>query len=192
MLLSFLKFLVYVFCRVVFFVKLVDVENLPKEGPVILAVNHTSLWDPPVLIASVPRHMRVMAKKELFDHKMLKPILKLADAFPVSRGENDIGAIKTALQTLKDNDVFTIFPSGKRVLANESSEAKAGVALIAARSGAPVIPVAMRGGYRLFHQVKIYFGQPVTLTVKDGKRPSGDDLKAFADEIMAKIESLGV
>ena len=186
--LSFLKFLVHIFCQVVFFVKLIGKENLPSEGPVILAVNHTSLWDPPVLIASVPRHMRVMAKKELFDHKMLSPILKIADAFPVSRGSNDIGAIKTALQTLKEGDMFTIFPSGKRVLANESSEAKAGVALIAARSGAPVIPVAMRGGYK----VKIYFGQPVTMKPANGKKPTGDELKAFADEIMEKIESLGV
>lgn len=192
MLLSFLKFLVHIFCEVVFFVKLVGKENLPKEGPVILAVNHTSLWDPPVLIASVPRHMRVMAKKELFDHKMLKPILNLADAFPVTRGANDIGAIKTALQTLKNGDVFAIFPSGRRVLANESSEAKAGVALIAARSGAPVIPVAMRGGYRLFRQVKIYFGEPVSIHPKDGKRPTGEELQAFADEIMKRIDSLGV
>ena len=190
--LSFLKFLVHIFCQVVFFVKLIGKENLPSEGPVILAVNHTSLWDPPVLIASVPRHMRVMAKKELFDHKMLSPILKIADAFPVSRGSNDIGAIKTALQTLKEGDMFTIFPSGKRVLANESSEAKAGVALIAARSGAPVIPVALRGGYKPFHQVKIYFGQPVTMKPVNGKKPTGDELKAFADEIMEKIESLGV
>ena len=88
--------------------------------------------------------------------------------------------------------MFTIFPSGKRVLANESSEAKAGVALIAARSGAPVIPVAMRGGYKPFHQVKIYFGQPVTMKPVNGKKPTGDELKAFADEIMEKIESLGV
>lgn len=190
--LSFLKFLVHIFCKVVFFVKLIGTENLPKEGAVILAVNHTSLWDPPVLISSVPRHMRVMAKKELFDHKMLKPILKLADAFPVARGSNDIGAIKTALQTLKNGDVFTIFPSGRRVLANESSEAKAGVALIAARSGAPVIPVAMRGGYRLFRPVKIYFGQPVTIQSANGKKPTGDELKAFADDIMEKIEALGV
>ena len=179
--LSFLKFLVHIFCQVVFFVKLIGKENLPSEGPVILAVNHTSLWDPPVLIASVPRHMRVMAKKELFDHKMLSPILKIADAFPVSRGSNDIGAIKTALQTLKEGDMFTIFPSGKRVLANESSEAKAGVALM-----------AMRGGYKPFHQVKIYFGQPVTMKPVNGKKPTGDELKAFADEIMEKIESLGV
>lgn len=192
MLLSFLKFLVRIFCKVVFFVKLIGKENLPKEGPVILAVNHTSLWDPPVLIASVPRYMRVMAKKELFDHKMLSPILKLAGAFPVSRGSSDIGAIKTALHTLKNGDVFAIFPSGKRVLANEASEAKAGVALIAARSGVPVIPVAMRGGYRLFRQVKIYFGKPIAIHPADGKKAAGDELKAFADEIMEKIEALGV
>lgn len=184
--------MVHIFCRAVFFVKLINVENLPEEGPVILAVNHTSLWDPPVLISSVPRYMRVMAKKELFGHKLLKPILEMAGAFPVTRGSNDITAIKTALKTLKDGDVFTIFPSGKRVMGDESSEAKAGVALIAARSGAPVIPVAMRGGYKAFHKVKIYFGEPMTIDTVDGKKPTGDELKAYADEIMKKIEALGV
>ena len=168
-------------------------ENIP-EGGCVVCPNHVQLSDPPFAAVALggKTPIRLMAKKELFDHKMLSPILKIADAFPVSRGSNDIGAIKTALQTLKDGDMFTIFPSGKRVLANESSEAKAGVALIAARSGAPVIPVAMRGGYKPFHQVKIYFGQPVTMKPANGKKPTGDELKAFADEIMEKIESLGV
>lgn len=187
-----LKFLVRIFCKAIFFVKLVNLENLPKEGPAILAVNHTSLWDPPVLISTVPRYMRTMAKKELFDHKLLAPILRMAGAFPVSRGTNDISAVKTALKTLKDGEVFTIFPSGKRVMGDEASDAKAGVALIAARSGAPVIPVAMRGGYRLFRKVTITFGEPMHLEATDGKKPGSEELKAFADKIMERIESLGV
>ncbi len=188
---SFINFMVHIFCKAVFFVRCIGRENLPKEGAVILAANHTSLWDAPVLMPCIPRKMRVMAKQELFDHKLLKPILVSGGAFPVNREGNDIGAIKTALKTLKDGDVFLIFPSGKRVAAGEAADAKSGVALISSRSGAPVIPVAIRGGYRLFHPVKIYFGKPMFLSTQDGKKPDGDQLKSFADDIMQAIDSLG-
>ena len=187
-----INFLVGIFCKAVFFVKCIGLENLPKEGAVILAANHTSLWDAPVLIPCIPRKLRAMAKKELFEHKLLKPILVSSGAFPVNREGNDIGAIKTALKTLKNGDVFLIFPSGKRVASDEVADAKSGVALISSRSGAPVIPVAIRGGYRPFHQVKIYFGTPMTLKTQDGEKATSDELKSFADKVMQQIESLGV
>lgn len=186
-----LKLLVRLVCKALFFVKVIGLENLPKEGAVIVAANHTSFWDAPVLVTALPRYTRVMAKKELFDHKLLKPILKLGGAFPVNRGTNDIGAIKTALQTLKNGDVFTIFPTGTRIPAGEASEAKSGVALIAHRSGAPVIPVFIENGYHLFRQVKIHFGKPIMVQTENGKKPSSEELKAFADTIMEKIDSLG-
>ncbi|MBO5930264.1 MAG: 1-acyl-sn-glycerol-3-phosphate acyltransferase [Clostridia bacterium] len=171
--------------------KCIGLENLPKEGAVILAANHTSLWDAPVLVPCIPRKLRAMAKKELFEHKLLKPILVSSGAFPVNRDGNDIGAIKTALKTLKNGEAFLIFPTGTRVASGETADAKSGVALISSRSGAPVIPVAIRGGYRPFHQVKIYFGEPLTLKVQSGEKATGEELKGFADEIMEQIASLG-
>ena len=186
-----LKSLVRIFCKAIFFVKVENIENIPKEGAVILAANHISLWDAPVLVSSIPRYMRAMAKKELFENRILAAILKLSGAFPVSRGTGDITAIKTALKTLKDGHIFTIFPSGRRVKKDEEAGAKAGVALIAARSGAPVIPIALCGGYRLFHRVTIKVGEPMYIKPADGKKPSGEELKSFADAVMEKIELLG-
>lgn len=186
-----LNFLVGIFCKAVFFVKCIGRENLPKEGAVILAANHTSLWDAPALIPCIPRKLRVMAKKELFENKFLKPILVSSGAFPVNRDGNDIGAIKTALKTLKNGEAFLIFPTGTRVASGETADAKSGVALISSRSGAPVIPVAIRGGYRPFHQVKIYFGKPMTLQTQSGEKATSEELKGFADEIMEQIASLG-
>ncbi len=189
--LSFIKFVLRFFSKLVFFVKTVDIENIPEKGAVILAVNHTSMWDPVVLVPQVKRKMRVMAKKELFDIKPLVPILKVAHAFPVNRGATDIGAIKNALKTLKDGEIFTIFPAGTRVDNEEGAEAKSGVALIASRANAPVIPVAIRGGFKPFRRVTIYFGKPIVPELNDGKKMSGEELKAFADEIMNKINELG-
>lgn len=189
--LSFIKFVLKIFSKMVFFVKTVDIENIPKEGAVILAVNHTSLWDPVVLVPQVKRKMRIMAKKELFDIKPLAPILRVAHAFPVNRGVTDVGAIKNALKTLKDGEIFTIFPAGTRVDNEEGAEAKSGVALISSRAKAPVIPVAIRGGFKPFHPVTIYFGKPVMPDTEEGKKMSGEELKSFADEIMNKINELG-
>lgn len=187
-----LKFLVKIFCKIIFFVRVEGEENIPKEGAAILAVNHVSFWDPPVLISALKRPMRTMAKSELFKHKLLVPFLKMAGAFPINRGTNDITAIKTALRTLKDGGIFTIYPEGTRVKAGEASDAKAGVALIASKSGAPVIPIAMRGGYKLFKRVTIYVGKPMYITDENGVKPSADELKIYADAVLNKINSLGV
>lgn len=185
-----LKFLVGVFVKIVFFVRLENEENIP-DGAVILAANHTSLWDAPVLVSSVKRSMKTMAKAELFRHKILAPILRVSGAIPVKRGTSDIGAIKTALSTLKKGEIFTIFPSGKRVLGNESAEAKGGVALISAKANAPVVPVNIKGGYRAFKRVTIRFGTPILINAENPKKPTSEEIRAFADSIMEKIEELG-
>lgn len=186
-----IKCLVRVFCKLVFFVKLVHVENIPKEGAAILAANHTSLWDAPVLVSCTKRPMRTMAKKELFSNKILSVILNMAGAFPVDRGGSDVAAVKTALKALKNGEIFAIYPSGTRVENEEGASAKAGVALIASRSGVPVIPVRLRGGYRMFHRVTVTFGEPMTMVPADGKKATSEELQAFADDIMKKIDSLG-
>lgn len=186
-----LKNIVKFVCKVIFFVRVEGEENIPKEGCVILAANHISFWDPPILIAFLSRPMRTMAKSELFEHKLLAPFLRMAGAFPVHRGTNDITAIKTALKTLKEGGIFTIFPTGTRVRDGESADAKAGVALIAAKSGAPVIPIALCGGYKLFHRVTIRVGKPMYVRNENGTKPSGEELKIYADAILNKINSLG-
>ena len=186
--LSFLKCVCFIVCKVLFFVKPVNIENVPKEGAVILAANHTSLWDPIVLIPLFKRKMRVMAKKELMKNPFLRKILEIAYAIPVDRGKSDITAIKTALKTLKDGEVFGIFPSGTRVKDGEDADAKTGVALISSRSGAPVVPVAIRGGYKPFCRVTVYFGEPI---IPEEKKLSADELKDYADMIMEKIEEWG-
>ncbi|MBR4874677.1 MAG: 1-acyl-sn-glycerol-3-phosphate acyltransferase [Clostridia bacterium] len=186
MIFKIIKFLVMVFVRAVFFVKKENYENLPKDGAVILAVNHTSLWDAPIILTSVKRYMRTMGKKELFAHQPLRYILTISGTIPVDRGKADIGAIKSALKTLKDGHVFTIFPSGTRVKDGEA-DAKSGVALIASKSGAPVVPCKISGGYKLFRRVTVRFGEKMYFE-SENKKPTADELKAFADKVMKKIE----
>ena len=187
-----LRFIVKIFCKIIFFVEVRGEENIPKKGAAILAVNHISFWDAPIILTSVKRPMRTMGKAELFEHKLLAPFLRMTGAFPVHRGTNDITAIKTALRTLKDGEIFTIFPTGTRIKGADGTDAKAGVALIASKSGAPVIPIAIRGGYRLFKKVTVHVGKPLYVKNENDTKPSGDELKIYADSILAKINSLGV
>lgn len=186
-----IKAIVKIFCKIFFFVKVVGEENIPKNGAAILAANHTSLWDAPVILTATSRPMRTMGKAELFENKILAYFLRIAGAFPVHRGTGDITAIKTALKTLKDGEIFTIFPTGTRVKEGNDASAKAGVALIASKSGAPVIPVAIRGGYKPFRRVTIYIGKPLYIKNENNTKPSGDELKIYADAILNKINSLG-
>ena len=186
-----LKFIVKIVCKILFFVRVVGEENIPKEGAAILAANHTSFWDAPIILTATKRPMRTMGKAELFEHKLLAPFLRMAGAFPVHRGTADLTAIKTALRTLKDGEIFAIFPTGTRIKDGEG-EAKAGVAMIASKSGAPVIPIAIRGGYRLFKRVTIHIGKPMYVKSENGTKPSADELKIYADKILYTINSLGV
>lgn len=187
-----IKFIVNTVCKLLFFVRIKGKENIPKEGALILAANHTSFWDAPIILMATNRPMRTMGKAELFENKLLAPFLRMGGAFPVRRGASDITAIKTALRTLKDGGIFAIFPTGTRVKEGDGADAKAGVALIASKSGAPVIPVAIRGGYRLFHRVTIHIGKPLYVKNENGTKPSGEELKIYADMILQKINSLGV
>lgn len=187
---SVLKFLGKIFCKIVFFVRIEGKENIP-DGAVIIAANHTSVLDAPMILQVTRRPMRTMGKAELFKNKLFGAILRAAGAFPVERGTNDITAIKTALRTLKEGGVFAIFPTGTRVKDGESADAKSGVALIALKSGAPVVPVAICNGYRAFRRVTIKIGKPMYVKNENDTKPSKDELKIYADAILSKIEALG-
>lgn len=187
-----LKTIVNIFCKIVFFVKIEGKENIPKEGAAIIAANHTSNWDAPVIFSLTSRRIRIMSKAELFKNKLFAAFLYMVGAFPVRRGQSDIKAVKTALHALKDGEIFAIFPTGTRVKGELDADAKAGVALIASRSSAPVIPVTIRGGYKPFKRVTVYVGKPLYVKNENGTKPSNGELKIYADAILAKINSQGV
>ena len=128
-----------------------------------------------------------MAKKELFKIPVLGAILRWAGAFPVSRGKGDIGAIKAALSALKAEKAFAIFPEGHRVKEGEPHAAKAGVAMLAERTGAPIIPVAISGKYRLFSKINVYIGEPITVKSETGEKLSGEELQEISDYLIQKI-----
>src|SRR5690348_2111009 len=130
-------------------------ENIPKDGPVILASDHISWFDIPLVSIRVPRITHYMAKIELFGMPVLGGILRLLGAFPVRRGEGDREALRTSQRVLQEGHLLTIFPEGHRS-GGHLIEGKSGVALIALRAGVPVIPVAVYGTENILKGFRIW------------------------------------
>ena len=173
--------------------KVIGAENVPKEGAMIMAANHMSNWDPPILGTYLPRTVGYMAKEELFKPAIAGAIIKSLNAFPVKRGASDRGAIKMALNILKKGLCLGIFPEGTRSRDGKLHKAQAGVSLIAAMSKAPVVPTALIGTNKIwskeekFPQQTIVFGEPIYY---EGKSNDKAALEEFSQEIMKKIENL--
>lgn len=172
-------------------------ENLPEHGA-LLCPNHSSNWDPLLVVLCLPINYRVhiMAKQELFRFKPLGWALRHVGAFPVSRGDNDIQAVKTAIQAIKGGDNLLIFPEGTTIRNGIGhtdglpAHAHAGVAVIGVRTGATMIPVFVDGEKKLFHRTQIIFGKPY-IPVYTGRHGTSDEMQKIADDILAEAYALG-
>ncbi len=166
----------------------IDAHNVPRTGPLIIASNHIAYLDPPALGCVTPRVVTYMAKKELFDIKLLELFIRPLGAFPIDRS-GDIAAMKAAIGVLRTGACLGIFPEGTRN--KEGSEkAQLGVALLASLSGAPVLPAYVSGTShaRRFAKITVVFGEPLRFTL--GRKARREDLAKWTDELMGRIYAL--
>ena len=143
-------------------------EHIPaaeKDQRLILCANHLSLLDPVFLLVTLPQHIYFMAKEESFRPAIGRFIFgKVMGAFPVKRGEADRTALDTAMQLVNDGKVLGIFPEGTRSKEEAVGRFKSGAALIAAQTGASILPVSIytKGGrVRLFKRTVITYGEVI-------------------------------
>lgn len=141
--------------------KIVGRQNIPKEGCVLIAPNHRSMLDIPVLGCATFRPMRFMAKKDLFRNKLIKWYFETNGSFSIDKNDSDPAAIKKAISVLKDGDALVVFPEGRRNKNESVGELESGVSFIAVKGQAPVLPVAIFG---LDKKIKIRFGFLPVLT----------------------------
>ncbi len=166
-------------------------HRVPRKGPLIAAANHHRFFDPVFVSMAVPRRVRWMAKKELFTFPFARFFYFLG-TFPVDRQGGGRAALRTALDFLAEGRTLGIFPEGTRRKEGASVEAKSGAILLAARSGAPILPVfadkipgpAARLRGEKFH---IHIGEPVTI---DHKSRGREAYRRTADEILRIIYAL--
>ena len=161
-------------------------EKVPDGGCVLVA-NHTQ-WADPMLVGTALGNqypLVAMAKKELFQIKLLGPLISALGAFPVDRGTADIGAIKTSLKAVKEGKKLLIFPEGG-TKHKAGDEAKVGAAMIAARTGAPIVPIYISENKKFRSKVYVVFGDAYI----PEKTKSKDGYRAIADDMMRRIYAL--
>ena len=166
-------------------------ENLP-EGGVLLCGNHSSLGDPIYVVCAIGHkpQIHVMAKDELMHIPVLGFLLKKAGIFGVKRGQNDIGAIKESMRILKNKEKLLMFPEGTRVKEGQASQAHSGAAMLATRTGVPILPVYISTKKRWFRKTRVVFGKAYHPEY-EGRRPTAEDYERIAEDLMLRIRSLG-
>ena len=122
--------------------------NVPLEGALVVVANHGSHLDPPLLGHALGRPVAFMAKAELFAVPLLGPIIRACGAYPVSRGASDREAIRTATDRLEEGWATGVFIDGTRQADGRVNNPQAGAALLAARAGVPLLPVAIINSHR--------------------------------------------
>jgi 1-acyl-sn-glycerol-3-phosphate acyltransferase len=169
-------------------------ENIPLEGAFILATNHLSFLDSPLLFIAVPRIVYLLAGEKYQTH-ILAPLLRIAGAIFVQRGEIDRNALRQAMNVLEDGHCLAIAIEGTRSKTGQLIPAKTGVAYVATRARVPIVPVVMWGTERIVPAWKrlrrpeahIHFGKVIRLP--EGHARSGD-LDAYTDDVMTTMASM--
>ena len=162
-----LEFTLFPLLRLVFGLRVLGADNVPKSGAALIAPNHKSYWDGFVLAAALPRRACAMGKAEAFRGLQGRFILALG-GFPVRRGESDAEAMITARTVLARGDLLVVFPEGTLYRdAATLGPPKRGAARLAIESGAPLVPVAIVGlDKRRLHlprSVQVSFGEPISV-----------------------------
>ncbi len=177
----------------------VGLENVPRSGPVLVAPVHISHLDPPAVACAMRRRLRFMAKEELFKHPIFGRLIASLGAFQVKRGETDTESIRNAISLLEQGEAILIFPEGSRGDGQSIQEMSRGVAMLAKRTKAPVMPVGVvgtnivmpRGKFKgTKHPVTIAYGATFTYEEVATGANEKQNRELFAAELQKRIVEL--
>jgi 1-acyl-sn-glycerol-3-phosphate acyltransferase len=171
-------------------------ENIPQKGPILLVANHLIWYDPLLIGVIFPRRLWFMAKIEIFRLPFVGLGCRLTGQIPVHRGESDRAALEQALTYLQKGRAVTIFPEGAVAQHERLLAAHTGVAMLALRSGVPILPIAHRGTRRIFidrrawlPRVDVKIGKPYVPRVPEGvSRKTA--LRMVTEDLMLRIAQM--
>ncbi len=173
----------------------IGIENVPREGALVLAPNHFSQMDHFFAGVYLRRKIRFMAKSQLFGPPVLTYIYKHGGVFPVRRGHHDEEAFKTAFELIDQGEMLLVYAEGGRSRSSEMGEPKPGIGRLALESGAPIVPVAIHGSAlarrwkRLrFPKVTVQFGEPMSFPLE--KDASRERQLEVAAEVFAEVKRM--
>lgn len=180
--------------------EVVGIDNLPKHGGFLLAANHASHLDPPMIGCQISRQIAYFARKTLWKGGISSWWLDSVGVIPVDRDSGqDVGAIKRVLKALKQERGLILFPEGTRTTDGRLQPAKAGVGFMACKTQVPVVPVRIFGSFEAFGKgrklrlgtpVTVVFGKPMQPSDYDDPRAGKDRAQLASERIMAEIARL--
>ncbi len=173
-----------------FFPRIIGKKNSKIMGKAVVIANHLSMWDPLLIAVIIRRQIFWMGKAELFKSRIARLFFKAMKAFPVRRGEGDLAAIRHAFRVLRDGKLFGIFPEGTRIKSNDISRFEPGTAMIALKNDAPVLPIYIKGEYKLFRRMKVTIGEPIHLADYVGIKTDTATVEAASRLLENKLNDL--
>lgn len=191
--------------RLYFRWRVFDAGRVPQNGPVILAANHTSFLDPPLVGAALDRDISYLARESLFRFPLIGALLRSWNSVPVDREGGGAAGLRAILDRLLAGGGIILFPEGTRSIDGQLKAARSGIGLTVIKSSAPVVPVRVFGTYEAYgrhmkfplpRRVMVKFGEPMDFVILRGeaRHCSKARLKGIyqevADQIMAEIAKL--
>ena len=185
--------------RVFFRMRVVHPERMVESGPLILAVNHTSYFDPPLAGICSRRGVYYLARKTLLKWPFFGPLFPAMNVIPVERDGNDMSALREVIKKIKDGNGVVLFPEGTRSKDGAIQPARAGIGFVIAKTGAPVLPMRIFGAYdafpknskRLhFTQITVVIGEPLVFSPSDLASATRDTYQMLSNRVMEAIGAL--
>lgn len=175
----------------------IHAERVPVDGPLVIACNHQSNLDPPLVGSGLRRSCHFFAKRELFDVAVLGWLIKRMHAIPVRRGVYDPASLSRVNQVLAEGGALVMFPEGTRNNGVDFLPPKPGVGMIARQSRAQIVPAYVRDSKNLkralrLRSMRIYYGDPIPLEEIDRFPDTKEGYRSLAEHVMEHIGRLRV
>ena len=196
---SIVRGLVVGICRSYLRLRVVGLENVPREGSFVFAPTHRSTIDIPVASAATRRRMRFMGKDSIWKYKPIGKIMTGLGAFPVTRGSADLEALKRCIAIVQSGEPLVMFPEGTRHYGPEVQPLFDGAAYIALKTGVPIVPAAiagtedvMRSGSKAirFKKCRMVIGKPIAANVPGGGRASREQVGDLTVQLQNELQRL--
>ena len=185
---KFVEGVLFIYCKIVYRLKIVGTENIPDEQ-VIFCGNHRSFIDAPIIKVTCRRDVKFLARESLSKNPLLAFLGWIFEVIYVKRDAKDIGALKGTLACIKKGESIALFPEGTRNGLKKGESVKGGAAFFAIKTGVKVVPVGIAGEIKPFHKLTVIYGKPLDFSMyKDPKNK--EDVELVTNTIMEEIKKL--
>jgi len=173
-------------------------ENIIEEGPAIMAANHQSYLDPPLVGITCRNELYFLARKTLFEKKLLGSLISRVNALPVDLSRGDLTAVRTIINLLKEGHRTVIFPEGTRSLDGKIQQARPGIGMIIAKTLVPVVPMRIFGSFEAWpkrgkitpHPITVVVGKPLRFVKEDFGGSSRESYQKISERVLATIAAI--